>query len=291
VDVAVALRVHAELGEGPRWDAATRRLLWVDIEGRALHVFDPARGEDRSIVLDARVGAAAPSDDGRVLVALADRLALLDLRDESLQTLARFPHDDRFRTNDGACDANGRLWIGTMELREAPRAGALYRYDGRLERVVEGVTLSNGLGWTPDDTRLYYVDSLEYRVDVFDFDLAAGRLARRRPFVVIAREDGIPDGLAVDDEGGVWLALYGGGCVRRYDANGRIDAVLRMPAENVTACCFGGDDGRSLYVTTAAPDGSVYVADVGVSGPPAHPFHSGDGSKTAPSDADATSAR
>jgi sugar lactone lactonase YvrE len=112
----------------------------------------------------------------------------------------------------------------------------------------------------------------------------------RRPFVAIDESDGIPDGLTVDDEGGVWVALYGGSCIHRYDERGRLDAVLEVPAENVTSCCFGGDDGRSLFVTTAAPDGNVYVTQPGVSGPPAHVFHAG-GTRTAPSDADETSAR
>lgn len=284
----VAVRANAKLAEGPRWDAATRRLLWVDIEGCDLHVLEG--GEDRAIALDAMVGAAAPTASGAVLVALADRLALVDLADESVHTLVRLPHGPRLRSNDGACDAAGRFWIGTMGLDQAPGVGALYRFDGRLERALEGVTLSNGLGWTRDDTCMYYIDSPLQRVDVFDFELASARLDARRPFVSIDKADGIPDGLAVDDEGGVWVALYGGGCIRRYDERGLLDAVLEVPAENVTSCCFGGDDGRSLFVTTAAPDGNVYVTQPGVSGPPAHAFHSG-GTRTAPSEAEDTSAR
>ena len=194
------------------------------------------------------------------------------------------------RSNDGACDAAGRFWIGTMALDLTPGAGALYCYDGKLRRVLDGVTLSNGLGWTRDDTQMYYIDSTEQRVDVFDFELASGQLDKRRPFVSIDRSDGIPDGLTVDHEGGVWVALYGGSCVRRYDERGRLDAVVEVPAENVTSCCFGGDDGRSLFVTTAAPDGNVYVTQPGVSGPSAHVFHAG-GTRTAPSDAEDTSAR
>ena len=284
----IAVRANAKLAEGPRWDAATRRLLWVDIEGCELHVFES--GDDRAIGLEAMVGAASHTTGGAPLVALADRLALVDLADESVRTLVRLPHGPALRSNDGACDAAGRFWIGTMALDLTPGAGALYRYDGRLERVLDGVTLSNGLGWTRDDTRMYYIDSTVYRVDVFDFELASGRLDERRPFVSIDRSDGIPDGLTVDDEGGVWVALYGGSCVHRYDEGGRLDAVLEVPAENVTSCCFGGDDGRSLFVTTAAPDGNVYVTQPGVSGPPAHAFHSG-GTRTAPSDAEDTSAR
>jgi sugar lactone lactonase YvrE len=286
--VEIAVRANAKLAEGPRWDALRRRLLWVDIEGRRLHIFE--NGEDRAIGLDAMVGAAAPTSDGAVLVALADRLALVDLADESVQTVVALPHGPTVRANDGACDAAGRFWIGTMGLDDTAGVGALYRYDGGLERVLDGVTLSNGLGWTGDDTRMYYIDSLAYRVDVFDFELASGRVAGRRPFVSIDESDGIPDGLTVDDEGGVWVALYGGSCVRRYDESGRLDAVLDVPAKNVTSCCFGGDEGRSLFVTTAAPDGNVYVTEPGIGGPPAHVFHAG-GTSTAPSDADDTSAR
>lgn len=284
----IAVRANAKLAEGPRWDAATGRLLWVDIEGGELHVLES--GEDRAIGLDAMVGVAAPTSSGAVLVALADRLALVDLADESVRTLVRLPHGPALRSNDGACDAAGRFWIGTMDLDETPGAGALYRYDGRLERVLDEVTLSNGIGWTRDDTRMYYIDSPVQRVDIFDFEVASGRIDDRRPFVSIDESEGIPDGLTVDDEGGVWVALYGGSCVHRYDESGRLDAVLEVPALNVTSCCFGGDDGRSLFVTTAAPDGNVYVTQPGVSGPPAHVFHAG-GTRTAPSDAEETSAR
>jgi sugar lactone lactonase YvrE len=286
--VEIAVSANAKIAEGPRWDAAARRLLWVDIEGCELHVLEA--GEDRAIGLDAMVGAAAPTSSGAVLVALADRLALVDLADESVRTLVRLPHGPGLRSNDGACDAAGRFWIGTMALDETPGAGALYRYDGRLQRVLDEVTLSNGIGWTRDDTRMYYIDSPVQRVDLFDFELASGSVDDRRPFVSIDESDGIPDGLTVDDEGGVWVALYGGSCIHRYDESGRLDAVLEVPAENVTSCCFGGDDGRSLFVTTAAPDGNVYVTHPGVSGPPAHVFHAG-GTRTAPSDAEETSAR
>jgi len=284
----IAVRANAKLAEGPRWDAAARRLLWVDIEGCELHVLE--NGQDRAIGLDAMVGAAAPTSSGAVLVALADRLALLDLADESVRTLVRLPHGPALRSNDGACDAAGRFWIGTMALDETPGAGALYRYDASLERVLDEVTLSNGIGWTRDATRMYYIDSPVQRVDLFDFELASGRVDNRRPFVSIDESDGIPDGLTVDDEGGVWVALYGGSCVHRYDESGHLDAVLEVPAKNVTSCCFGDGDGSSLFVTTAAPDGNVYVTQPGVSGPPAHVFHAG-GTRTAPSDAEETSAR
>ena len=283
--VDVAIHTEALLGEGPRWDGASKRLLWVDIEGRALHVFDPASGQDRAIPVWSRIGTAAwTTTPGVVLVALADRLALLDLAGESVTTLVEIPHPGHMRLNDGACDSAGRFWVGSMALAETPGLAALYRYaDGRLERLLDGVSLSNGIGWSPDGTRMYYIDSLTYQVDVFDYD---GELSERRRFAAVDRGAGTPDGLAVDDEGGVWVALHGGGAVRRYANDGVLDRVIDLPAANVTSCCFGGDDGHLLFITTAAPDGRVFVTDAGVGGPPAQPFRS-----TAPSDAEATSAR
>ena len=282
----VAIRSEALLGEGPRWDAATGRLLWVDIEAGTLHVFDPISGDDRAVALGTRVGAAAPTEGGGVLVALADRLAVVKLDDESVYTLVDIPHGEGLRLNDGACDPAGRFWVGSMALDDTPGAGALYRYsrDGGLDRVLEDVTLSNGLGWSPDGATLYYIDSPTYRVDRFDFDIATGTISGRRPFVQFEAGTCMPDGLAVDDEGGVWVALWGGAAVRRYGPEGVLEHVLDVPADHVTACCFGGDDGRSLYVTTASVElsaeqrrlrplaGSVFVTDVGVSGPPAQPF-------------------
>jgi sugar lactone lactonase YvrE len=279
----VAIDARAELGEGPRWDAATGRLLWVDIEGRLLHVSDPETGADRAIAVDNRVGVGVPMSDGRVLLALADRLAALDLENEAVETLAPMPHGARLRLNDGACDPQGRFWVGSLELEFAERAGSLYRYDGELVEVLAGVTLSNGIGWSPDGSLMYYVDTLTYGVDVFDFD---GLPVNRRRFATIERGVGAPDGLTVDDEGGVWVALYGGSAVRRYAADGRLAEIVELPARNVTSCCFGGAERRRLFITTAAPDGRVYATDVAVTGPPAQPFHS-----TAPSDAEPTSRR
>lgn len=282
----VAIRSGALLGEGPRWDAPAKRLLWVDIEAGALHLFDPARGDDRAIPLGNRVGAATPTETGGVLVALADRLAMVDPEEESVRTLVELPHGEGLRLNDGACDPAGRFWVGSVALDDAPGAGALYRYssDGGLDRVLEDVTISNGIGWSPEGRTMYYVDSMTYRVDCFDFDPGTGAISNRRPFAVIERGAGIPDGLAVDDEGCIWLALWGRAAIRRYSPDGELDRVLAVPADNVTACCLGGGDGRSLYVTTASVQlsaaqrarqplaGSVFVTKVDVSGPPAQPF-------------------
>ena len=273
MSVDVLLDSAALLGEGPRWDAAARRLLWVDIEGRELHFLDLESLSDRAIALDDRPGAAAPMDDGRVLVALAGRLVAIDLVDESVETLAVLPHGADMRLNDGVCDPAGRFWVGSLELGYTPGRGVLYRFDGALEPVLDDITISNGIGWSADGTRMYYVDTMAYGIDVLDFDVATGAVADRRRFATIERGVGAPDGLAVDDEGCIWLALWGGSAIRRYDPSGRLDRTVPVPAKNPTACAFAGERGDLLVVTSAAPDGRLFVHEPGVTGPPAQPFH------------------
>jgi sugar lactone lactonase YvrE len=255
--------LDARLGEGPRWDAEAGRLLWVEIEAGLVHA------GDRTVDCGAMVGAVAPWAGDVVLAALRDELAAVDLRVGSVRGLATVPHGgSNLRTNDGACDAAGRFWIGTMALDERPGAGALYRYDpdGALHTVLSEVTLSNGLGWDAADRLMYYIDSPTQRVDVLDFDLASGAVENRRPFASIQEVNGIPDGLALDDEGGVWVALYGGGRVLRFEPDGALTGEVRVPVPRVTACCFAGS---RLYVT--AREG-LFALDVPYSGPPARRF-------------------
>ena len=280
----------ALLGEGPRWDATTQRLLWVDIEGRQLHLLDLDSHTDRAIDLDDRPGAAAPMTDGRVLVALAGRLVALDLADGSVETLAVVPHGADMRLNDGVCDPAGRFWVGSLELAYTPGRGALYRFDGALVPVLDGVTISNGIGWSADATRMYYVDTMAFGVDVLDFDVATGAATNRRRFATIERGAGLPDGIAVDDEDCVWLALWNGSAIRRYDPSGRLDRTVPVPAANPTACAFAGERGDLLVITSAAPDGRLFVHEPGITGPPARPFDADLLAGTAPSAARPTDA-
>jgi len=271
VRVSVDLLLGAEylLAEGPRWDAAGKRLLFVDIEPGELHSFDGTT--DAVTQLGAMVGSCAPTAEGDVLVALADRLALVQGG-----TLVEFPWAADIRANDGVCDDDGRFWVGSMALDQRPGAAALYRWDGtELVQQLDGVTISNGIGWSPDRTRMYYIDTPTKRIDVLDYD---GEIANRRTFVTIER--GSPDGLAIDDEGCVWVGLWGGAAVQRFTPAGVLDRTVEIPEEEVTAPCFY--DG--VLVVTARTH--IYVTDVGVGGPPAQPFRS-----AAPSDAEPTSAR
>jgi sugar lactone lactonase YvrE len=275
MSVDVCIDVQCELGEGSRWDAATGTLLFVDIERCTMFRWDGSSLETRRF--DERVGCLAPTVDGDVVVGLASRVAIASTG----ETLARFPHGPDVRANDGACDPDGRLWIGTMQLDERPGAAALYRLDGdRLVEQLGGLTISNGLGWSADRSRLWFVDTPTQRIVEFAYD---GELGAQRTFAEIDEADGSPDGLTVDDEDCVWVALWGGSAVRRYTPDGELDRVIGVPATNPTSCAIGG---TTLYVTTAAPDGRVYCVDAGVTAPPAQPFR-----RTAPSDAEPTSAR
>jgi sugar lactone lactonase YvrE len=186
------------------------------------------------------------------------------------------------RMNDGKCDPAGRFWAGTMDYGESRPIASLHVYDGTARTVLDDVTISNGLAWTPDRRGMYYIDTPTGRVDVFDYDEGTGQITNRRPFAEV--EGGHPDGMTLDDEGCLWVALWGGGAVRRYDPSGRPAGIVHLPVTNVSSCAFGGPGGTTLFVTTsqqglseqqkaAEPDaGRIFRADPGVSGPPATAF-------------------
>jgi sugar lactone lactonase YvrE len=284
-EFAIAVPAGAALGEGPRWDAATGTLLWVDILGRRVHRYDPRTGRDSVQAVPGIVSLALPRSRGGVVIGLPDGLHLLDGEHSPLMTGIEADRTDT-RTNDGACDPAGRLWVGTMALDERSPVAALYRVDSHLgvTTVLTGTTISNGLGSSPSGREFYFIDSPTRRVDVFDHDPDTGALERRRPFAAVDVEGAVPDGLAVDAEGGVWVALHGGWGLRRYAPDGELAAIVELPVARVTSCCFGGNDLRDLYVTTrreglsarelaAQPlAGALLRLDAGVAGLPTHAF-------------------
>ncbi|MBQ0830214.1 SMP-30/gluconolactonase/LRE family protein [Streptomyces tagetis] len=245
----VAVPAAAELGEGPVWDPATGTLLWVDVLGSRVHTLDPATGRRTVRTTDQHIGAVLPRAGGGLVLCLRDGVFLLD-PDGTPRPLHRDPVPGR-RANDAAVAPDGSLWAGTMRYDEAPGGGTLSRItgDGTVTTVLDDVTISNGIGWSPDGRRMYYVDTPTRRIDVLDHE--AGRVGGRRPFAVVEEGAGYPDGLTVDAEGCVWLALWDGAAVRRYTPDGRLDRVVRLPVPLVTSCAFGGPDLTDLYVTTA----------------------------------------
>ncbi|WP_433450111.1 SMP-30/gluconolactonase/LRE family protein [Streptomyces sp. CA-142005] len=245
----VAVRAEAELGEGPTWDPATGRLIWLDILGMRVHTYDPATGRRTVRTTEQHVGAVKPRAGGGLVLNLRDGVGLLD-PDDTFRWLHHEPVAGR-RANDAAVAPDGSLWAGTMRYDEAPGGGTLTRLtgDSTAQTVLSDVTVSNGTGWSPDGHLMYYVDTPTRRVDVFDHD--GERVHGRRPFVEIEEGAGFPDGLTVDAEGCVWVALWDGGAVRRYTPDGALDRVIQLPAPRTTACAFGGADLTDLYITTA----------------------------------------
>jgi sugar lactone lactonase YvrE len=253
--IAVRVVVHAadQLGEGPFWDDRSGELLRVDITRGLVHAWSPANDATRTCSGSGEVSAVVPRADapGWVL-AVGHRIVLRDGDHE--RVLAKVEEDlDDNRFNDCRCDPQGRLWAGTMSKRRTPGTAALYRLAPgvALEAVITGTTISNGLGWSPSGDRMYFVDSTTQRIDVLDFDGATGAVADRRPFATIDPADGLPDGLTVDADGGVWVCLFGGAAIRRYGPDGALDAAIALPTTNPTSAAFGGPDLGTLYVTTA----------------------------------------
>ncbi|MEV5407267.1 SMP-30/gluconolactonase/LRE family protein [Thermopolyspora sp. NPDC052614] len=278
----VALPARATLGEGPTWDDRTGRLVWVDILACRVHTYDPATGADTVVETPQHVGAAKPRAGGGLVLNLRDGVGLLD-PDGAFRWLTQWPVEGR-RGNDAAVDAAGRLWAGTMAYDVRPGGGRLNRVeaDGSFTTVLDDVTISNGTGWSPDGTLMYYIDTPLRRIDVFDVEPGAGTISNRRTLAAVTR--GQPDGLTVDADGCVWVALWDGGGVHRYTPEGELDQVIDLPASRVTACAFGGPDLTDLYVTTASeglseavlavqPDaGSLFVVPGAGAGLPSQPF-------------------
>jgi sugar lactone lactonase YvrE len=280
--IEVALAAAAEVGEGPIWDASRSALLWVDIYRCEVHLFDPASGGDTVFGVGQPVGAVATTASGDLRLAVRDGFARLDVGSGEVRLVApvEIALSDNLM-NDGKCDRAGRFLAGTTSYSETPGAGALYRLNADLtvDTILADVTLSNGLDWSPDGTIMYYVDSRLQRIDMLDYDTAGG-VAGRRTFLEIPRDAGMPDGLTVDADGHVWVALWGGAAVRRYAPDGTLDRVLPLPVSFVTSCAFGGAQLDELYITTsswefdaarfeAEPEaGALFVARPGVAGLP-----------------------
>lgn len=278
MNVEVVLEARAELGEGPVWDPRENVLRWVDILPGEVHRFDPAGGGDSAFTVGEPVGTVAARSGGGLVLATASGIwtCAADGSDRRpLHEIDTDPPGGRF--NDGKADPWGRFWAGTM-LEGTDGAAALYRFDpGEPPRtLVTGVSVSNGLGWSPEGTTMYYVDTQTRGVDAFDHDPATGAITNRRRFAEIER--GWPDGLTVDAEGGVWVALWDGWGLCRFAPDGRRTDLVELPVQRVTSCAFAGPDLSTLYITSARtglPEpgaqplaGALFAVTPGVCGQP-----------------------
>jgi sugar lactone lactonase YvrE len=283
--VQLLLDAQAKLGEGAIWDGRQQQLLWIDILGKSLHVFDPITGKDRAIDVGQFIGTVVPRRAGGAMVAVYDGFAALDLVTGKLEFItdpeADLP-DTRF--NDGKCDPAGRFWAGTMSLKGVNEAGSLYVLDANhsVRRMVTGVSVSNGIVWSRDARTMYYIDTRLQRVDAFDYDLATGNITNRRVAIPIPADQGHPDGMTIDAEGMLWIAHWDGRRVTRWNPlTGQLLQTIQVPVARVTSCAFGGPQLDTLYITTAQPAktdpaqpnaGGLFAAKPGVCGLPAFEY-------------------
>lgn len=266
-------------GEGPVWFPGWGGLRFVDmLAGDIMTLMGDGTLERQHV---ASVAAAVrPRQGGGAVIGVERGFALED-PDGTVRILPEVWSDTGIRMNDGGCDPDGRFHCGSMAYDQAPGAASVYRLDsdGSIEVVLDRVTVSNGLEWSPDGTRAYYNDTATSAISVFDYDREAG-LTNRRIFAELP-DGGSPDGLTVDAEGGVWTAAYDGGAVYRYSSTGVLEERLAVPARKVTACTFGGEGLDRLFITTSQENadtrddplaGSLFFADVGVRGMPVRTF-------------------
>ncbi|MBF6331694.1 SMP-30/gluconolactonase/LRE family protein [Nocardia transvalensis] len=281
---------RGEHSEGPFWHDG--RLGWVDsavgqlwtssVDGATFT--DPA-----SYDVGRWLGSAVPKADGGYLLAAGVQFMELD-PDGTVTPLSEELGDPSVvMMDDGKCDPAGRFWAGSMAKDHKNPVCSLYVYDGKVRTAVEGVTVSNGLAWTADQRTMYYIDTPTRRVDAFDYDVDSGSISHRRTIATIdgRAESGpyVPDGMSIDDEGFLWVAIYRAGAVYRYAPDGHLAAIVHVPTPNVTSCCFGGPDNSTLFITTSrlemnprqrAADphaGRIFRVDAGVSAPPVMTYY------------------
>jgi len=280
-----AVAAQCELAEGPMWDAARGQLRWVDILRGQVHALDPATGAHTWFGTGDELGTAGLTRDGGLILALSDHFARCDDDGANLRRLGGFSVDGTvFRFNDGKPDPWGSFWAGTSTRAEKGPPCHLYRLspDGAVTELLGGIGLSNGLDWTDDRRRFYFADSFGGGVDVFATDPDTGALSDRQQFIPVS--GGLPDGLTLDAEGALWLAVWGSGELRRYTPDGRLDTVVKLPVSQVTSAAFGGPGLDTLYITTARENftpeqleaepqaGDIFACTPGVSGRPPYLF-------------------
>ncbi|MEH2095992.1 SMP-30/gluconolactonase/LRE family protein [Nostoc sp.] len=280
------LEARARLGEGPMWDSTRKLLYWVDIYNHRVHQFNPATGENDFFDVGDVVGAIATAGKDKLIMLLRHHLAFLNTQTGEvtpiLEIEGNLPDN---RLNDGKYDPQGRFWFGSMCSLEKPQA-SLYCYetDGSLHVMETGLTISNGLGWSPDRKTFYLTDSPQQKIYAYDFNSVTGNITNRRIFVDLTHESFYPDGLTIDSEGHIWSAMWGGWCVIRFNPKGEEILRIKLPVQLPTSCAFGGDDLRTLYITTASVglsqaeidksfySGDLFALQTDVTGLPAYNF-------------------
>ncbi|MGG6265287.1 SMP-30/gluconolactonase/LRE family protein [Leptolyngbya sp. AN03gr2] len=251
--VQIVVDARARLGECPVWNVDRQQLFWVDAYNYRVHQFDPATGQNRFFDVGDVVSAIALAGENRLLIALRDRLAFLNIDSGEVTPFYqfKFPYPNT-RCNDGKSDSKGRFWIGTVS--EAPQQAELYRYDpdGSIRVMETELTISNGLGWSPDQSTFYLTDSVKHQIYAYDFDVESGTIQNRRTLIDLSDEEVEPDGLSIDTEGNIWTALWNGWCIACFNASGQELKRIELPIQRPTSVTFGGSQLTDLYITSAS---------------------------------------
>ena len=269
-----------ELGEGPFWDSKRSRLHWVDIIGKKIISQNLDGSNIHALEVDGNPGCVVLSDDGTMVAGVDNQISSLDGGGNLLKVLADTKEDSGLRFNDGKCDPSGRFWVGSMDRKEKNKLGSLYSWNS-IEGLVnreQGVTVSNGMGWSPDNSLFYYIDSPTREVSVYDFDLSTGSINNKRRFISFSEEDGFPDGMTIDNEGRLWIAFWGGSKIMCVNPDSKaIEEVVSFPVSKITSCAFGGEKMDQLFITSAKVQvnekdepmaGKTFVVSLGVKGLP-----------------------
>jgi sugar lactone lactonase YvrE len=249
------LDAKAMLGEGSIWHPKEKKLYWVDIEGKALHIYDPETKEDKQFSVNARIGTVVPIEGGGALVALQNGIYKMDTKTGKLTPVNNpLPDTAGLRFNDGKCDPSGRFWVGSMGMDSRRKGASLYRIDKdkSIHTMLDSVSISNGIVWTADKKTMYYNDTPTGTIQGFDYNDKTGEITNRRVVVKIPKGGGGPDGMTIDADGNLWVALWGSGTVGKFNPlTGELLQKVIVPAPNVSSCAFGGKDLDILYITTA----------------------------------------
>ena len=269
-----------ELGEGPFWDSKRSRLHWVDIIGKKITSQNLDGSNIHALEVDGNPGCVVLSDDGTMVAGVDNQISSLDGDGNLLRVLADTKEGAGLRFNDGKCDPSGRFWVGSMDRKEKNKLGSLYSWNS-IEGLVnreQGVTVSNGMGWSPDNSLFYYIDSPTREVSVYDFDLSTGSINNKRRFISFTEEDGFPDGMTIDKDGRLWIAFWGGSKIMCVNPDSKaIEEVVSFPVSKITSCAFGGEKMDQLFITSAKVQvnekdepmaGKTFVVSPGVKGQP-----------------------
>lgn len=282
--IELALRIKTCVGEGPLWDEKSRRLLWIDVLEGKVFIFNPNSQQNVEIRIGKHVGAIALTHSDAILAAAKDEIISIDVKHSSITPILKVITDDKFRFNDGRVDAHGRFVVGSMGYEPKPGTASLYSYTypQKIETILEDVGLSNGLCWSKDSQTFYYIDTLTSQIARYSYDIETGKVSDRKSLITFEKSDGSPDGMTIDSEGNLWVAFWGGGCIRRISSDGRIIGTYKLPVSRVTSVAFGGENLSQLFITTASYllnedellreplAGSLFVMETDTQGFPEH---------------------